>query len=290
MERKRIFIVGIVAVLLLPSMLVLSESASANSFTLHSWEVVDKLNSPCLFITFDIELDWFEPGVGILGGLCAKIKMFNPNDEQVRGFGFIGEYTIVNESMHSAYIPLAPACNDSIYYDGVTPTGGTYRMEVETYPINPSVEPETIFTKYFYFTGPQLSVIECNDEWKYYGDSYHLTDLNITVENNGDLPAYCNTLSTTINNKTDWGPRYATFLPNEKTNISCLCNPTFVLETFPPGNYEMTITVKDSSNKNVLTYTKQVSLEKKGGSTPGFELAFAIVALLVVAYYLRKRR
>ena len=249
--------IGMGALLLMSSMSMLSENASAQEFTLNSWEVADDDGYPSLLIKFDVTDS-------------AEMQLTDPDGVKV-------DYEYVDVFEHGVYMHLAG------YHD--TPKVGTYEFVVT------AGWPEyQIFSKRFTFNGPDLSITDVHPNWKYYEnlEYYALNDLNITVKNNGDLPIYPDEAEIKIDGeRDDMYLSHPTIMPNEEKSIT---DSAYIIG-ISPGEYTLTVTIKDNEDVNIAAYTEPVLLEEKkggGNDTPGFEFAFLIIAIASIILFKRR--
>lgn len=141
------------------------------TFTLNSWEITDKEGYTCLYIDFDVTDN-------------AKIRIFNPNNEQILQRPILSYSKDIDSFTHVEYVYLSEEPWVSIKL-------GKYHFIVEK-------DKEAIFENDFLFSINELTIksIEYNfEKIKYtlfpeYGYYFTLYISYISMTNMGDVPIY----------------------------------------------------------------------------------------------------
>ncbi|MCK4732526.1 MAG: hypothetical protein KAT65_08710 [Methanophagales archaeon] len=190
-------------------------------FSLKSWKVIDDKGAPSLIISFYASNDF-------------RLQITDPN-----GIETGGKY--IETGITGAKLRLA-RYNEN-------PQAGVYKLIVKERHGN------IIFTKEISFAGANVSILKCTSFWKYseWSGEYTLKSLTISVKNNGDLPAYMYNAEVSIGGKVSSIRLSEVVLPNQEKTIT---KDTYIRD-IPPGKYEMTVTLEDSSGNVISTYTTE---------------------------------
>lgn len=263
MLKNKIRPLGIILAFLLCMMVFTSSNTTASEgFTITSHEVVLNDDYASLLIRYDchpvphISFDLYGPD-----GEFISSKMADYDDGQV-------------------YMHLTQ-------WRGVTPTGGTYKLETGGYEVT------KFYTYNFNFAGPDLSVTNVETEWSYDDGCYGLKECDVTIENKGDLPVFVNSMTIEIGGRGQLVTTYSsegnigtTIMPNQETTIhrnACTIHKD-------PGIYSIdniTVTtwaryiygVKQTERyATTLRYKGEVTLKDR--DVPAFELMAFIVAVI----------
>ena len=136
---------------------------------------------------------------------------------------------------------------------GRTPAPGTYTLIIKDV-LGREVTPPLAFN----FSGAKLKIVGITPTWKYYEylGYYSLTNLAIEVENMGDLPAYISKGELNIDGKIET-VYYLTecVLPKETRTIT----DSVYISDISPGTCALTITLKDSADAIMATYSTEVT-------------------------------
>jgi len=229
MRILRHIIYGIIIINFLFCSISILTIANTATFTLKSWEVIDDDGYPGLLIKFDVTEN-------------VELTMLNPDGVQV-------DWDYVDETEHGVNIDLAG------YHE--TPKSGTYIFVVKT-----SWPEVTIFTKDFTFNRPDLSIIDIQPTWKYYENLryYSMTNIDVTINNSGDLPIYPVQGRVELNGESDslWFSS-SVVMPNEQKTISA----SVYMSDIDSGTYTLILFLEDGDDANIGTYSKTVSLEEQ---------------------------
>jgi len=148
---------------------------------------------------------------------------------------------------------------------GRTPPAGTYTLLIKDILDREVTSPLT-----FNFSRANLKIINVTPTWEYYKyRNYSLTSLAIKVKNTGDLPAYIDKADISINGEIDTMHLLCEcILPKETKTVT----DSIYISDISPGNYTLTITLKDTSDTIMATYSTEVALSPPPKETPQFQL------------------
>lgn len=211
--KKTVVLIFVSTILLLCSFsgCVFDNILGITNFTLNSSSVCDDNGFPGISFSFSCSG-------------TVNIKLLSPSSDLLDSdFFFVGD--------HDAIFHLAE------YRHSVNP--GTYKLKVYD-KNNKEIRSET-----FSFSGANLSIISCDQKW-WKRDSwiggYSLFGLGLRVQNNGDVPAYPDSLDVTMDSKTISGLALPTvILPQEMKDVN-----SFIYRDKSPTNSKFSINLKDT--------------------------------------------
>jgi hypothetical protein len=186
------------------------------SFTLNSWELIDDDGFTGLSASFSCS--------GIVTVKTMKSNAVMDSEMFLNG-------------NHEEILYL------NLYRRTLTP--GEYRLVVY------DVDDNQISEKSFSFTGSDISILSCTQRWwqqEAWKTDCSLIGLNLTVVNNGDVPAYPHTVEVSVGSQTYYGLILPTVIPPGETSyLDCFI---YIEDELDVDSFE--ITVKDSTG-NILS-------------------------------------
>lgn len=198
------------------------------AFELKKWQVIDDSGVAALQISFSATKD-------------LKLLLTDPAGVQV-GFKY-------------AELGVTGACLRMAGY-GETPPAGEYTLLVKRYD-------ELVDSIAFDFEGANLEVTDVDTLWEYHEyefleDHYSLEEVEISVINHGDLPAYVDEATLKLNGETKKLYFFnGAVLPEQEETFT---ESIIFMYDIAPGRYELTLKIKDSAGETLASYSGNVKL------------------------------
>lgn len=197
------------------------ENLLGTSFSLVSWRVCNDNGFPGVNITFSCSGSVTVKLVGPDSFLLDSDSFFKGGNNKVL---YLAEY------------------RNSV-------TAGIYNLKVY------DTDNKEIFTQSFTFSGADLNILDCEQKWwkrdSWIDSDYSLFGLRLTVENNGDVPAYPYNVVLNMDSVEDSNLALpVVIMPGESKNVDC-----FVYRKYEPENNEFTVDLEDNEENTLGTGT-----------------------------------
>ncbi|MCK4398306.1 MAG: hypothetical protein KAV25_04870 [Methanophagales archaeon] len=252
MQKKGIVTIGIALALIIIIYPVSGQITP--TFEVISWEAYDDDGSPTLLLKF-------YTNVG------STFQLLDPDGLGVSS-GYIAKQNLATKLRMGKY--------------QTTPKAGKYTLIVYRADLSGT----KIAEKVFEFNGAKISIESIDPEFEEGYKDYRMDDVRVIFENKGDLPAYIEKVVVTVDGNRDCSLYESVSIDPMSESVADISSGIYI-SGIEPGDKKVTVEGM-CGRKIVVRGSKEVHLEKI--SIPGFEIIFAIVGLLTIAYFLKRKK